>query len=925
MRLETITIKNFGRHRETFIDLRPITSATVCGANGDGKSTGFVLAPLWNLFKKCGTNPDAWIRLGETDTSVELTFRLNGQRYRSSRSRSIRTKKGKSNHQLCVELDDGSWQPLSTPMEKLLQADYDAISMANFWLQGKLDDFSRAQPADRKTVVYEVAGVTRFADYAERARTGGRTAEAKLTTLLETITRLEADVSLHTMATLALTNLDAEYLQLQNQEHTLSETQMARIQQKSTAEATLATMGEDPLPALTAQQVTIDGAVARLSSKKEELSQLVVKEPALLAKQAELKTTQDALAQVKHDRHAMGERYHKTDQSYQDLQARQTELHKTESGLKAQQAKLDTEIAHLTARITEYEGVIARAGERETTLQHLRNLEEAKSALLDAQEASALEMKRIEADCQQAQAALDTINATVAQAAHKRQGAQMEATQWVDRYILKTNMLQTEIEQAERKAALLQTVPCTADLQRQCGFTKDAIEAKEVALPALRQQLAERATDQEHIWAMVPYDLGFFKQAEQDSLKQMTQQKATLESLWTKRSQEQAVAERVKGDVKRLDGQITETRQSLPDATYLEQAHASLPGLKEKAAETETAWLTCMADLAAAQQLLTALPLDSTKAERLDLLSRLHELDARMEQTQHQLSVLLNALAELPAVQHAKATLPEVEQDLAHKLAERADLQAAIQRAQTHANQKQECATTIRTLTEAMQAGQQELARLKSALDVVVKRNAEQQAILSATHEAPQALTDAMKTRDRLKADIEEYSWLDEAYQRIPMMMLENAMPLVEREANRVLEIMSATGMTVAIRTQRPLKNVDALKDEITIIVRDDVGEHTYETYSGGEKTLIDAALRIGLSKLSAQRCGTKIETLVIDEAFGQLDPAAVDRARRYFEQVATEYPLLLVITHNETLKDALAGKITVTRTPDGPVVEVAA
>lgn len=164
---------------------------------------------------------------------------------------------------------------------------------------------------------------------------------------------------------------------------------------------------------------------------------------------------------------------------------------------------------------------------------------------------------------------------------------------------------------------------------------------------------------------------------------------------------------------------------------------------------------------------------------------------------------------------------------------------------------------------------------------------------------------------------------LAEAYGRIPVLILESAVPALEQETNRILAKVSRAGMTVRIETQKALKSRDGLAETLDIIVRDVHGERRYEAYSGGEQFRLNLALRIGLSKLLAHRAGATLDTLVIDEGLGSLDPDALAQVRACLSALQEEFPLLLVVTHVEAMVDTFPTEIVVSGGTGGSTIEV--
>lgn len=156
----------------------------------------------------------------------------------------------------------------------------------------------------------------------------------------------------------------------------------------------------------------------------------------------------------------------------------------------------------------------------------------------------------------------------------------------------------------------------------------------------------------------------------------------------------------------------------------------------------------------------------------------------------------------------------------------------------------------------------------------------------------------------------------------IPAMIIEHALPELEREANRVLEQLAGGRMHVRFETQRETK-AGKLRETLDIIISDEKGTRPYENFSGGEQFRINFAVRVALSRLLAQRSGVRLRSLFIDEGFGSLDADGRRRLVAAVKAVQDDFDLILVITHIVEMQDVFPTRIQVTKTDVGSQVEV--
>jgi exonuclease SbcC len=150
----------------------------------------------------------------------------------------------------------------------------------------------------------------------------------------------------------------------------------------------------------------------------------------------------------------------------------------------------------------------------------------------------------------------------------------------------------------------------------------------------------------------------------------------------------------------------------------------------------------------------------------------------------------------------------------------------------------------------------------------------------------------------------------------IQALIIENALPEIEEEANELLAKLTNNSTQISIESLRDLKS-GGIKETLDIKISDELGIRDYELYSGGEAFRIDFSLRIALSKLLTRRSGTKLRTLVMDEGFGTQDEEGIDNLVQAIQSISDDFDKILVITHLESLKDVFPVRIEVTKLPE--------
>ena len=156
----------------------------------------------------------------------------------------------------------------------------------------------------------------------------------------------------------------------------------------------------------------------------------------------------------------------------------------------------------------------------------------------------------------------------------------------------------------------------------------------------------------------------------------------------------------------------------------------------------------------------------------------------------------------------------------------------------------------------------------------------------------------------------------------VPAMIIEAAIPEIEDEANALLTRITAGRMHVRFDTQRETVKGETV-ETLDIRIADELGTRPYENFSGGEQFRVNFAIRIALSKLLARRAGAQLQTLVMDEGFGQLDTSGRERLVEVLNAIQHDFSRILVITHIEELRDAFPARIEVIKTPQGSQITV--
>jgi exonuclease SbcC len=216
-------------------------------------------------------------------------------------------------------------------------------------------------------------------------------------------------------------------------------------------------------------------------------------------------------------------------------------------------------------------------------------------------------------------------------------------------------------------------------------------------------------------------------------------------------------------------------------------------------------------------------------------------------------------------------------------------------------------------LSEELEVIQQELFGCREEREKLARCVAVTEAQLEQLHERLKELAERKAEVTMVRAELEDYTFLAEAFGKkgIQAVIIENAIPELESEANRILSRLTENKMHVALVTQQRTKSGGML-ETLDLLIGDEIGTRNYELFSGGEAFKVNFAIRVALSRLLARRAGAKLETLIIDEGFGSQDDSSRERLARSIRSVQGEFAKILVITHMPDVREMFPVQILV-------------
>jgi exonuclease SbcC len=495
-------------------------------------------------------------------------------------------------------------------------------------------------------------------------------------------------------------------------------------------------------------------------------------------------------------------------------------------------------------------------------------------------------LPQLKSDLQQAQFQLSQLTETEETLQKKRQHSQALVGQ-VHEIESSQGRLQREIAEIDEKLNLLMT-----ESGAKCPLCE-----QELGVDGLNLIKSKYAAEKETKSSTL-----------KSSQNELTQKKSESASLQNETSQMEAKLNQARASAQSKASLLNQEMSEAEKAgKELNEARSKLAGIEERLARK---------DFAQSEQ-------DTLRQVESEL-TRLDYDAQRHEQLRHHLT-------ELEPYETPKRRLEEADRlvNQEREAAARAE-QAARELGlglESDNKKKDELTQALSALPEVVGA----LAQAEAAYQALRTREKEAQVILANVtaklkqcqeQEAERKNKETLLTQAIKDAGI--YKELAEAFGKrgIQALLIEQALPEIETEANRLLARMTDNRMHVKIESQRPTKKGEVV-ETLDINISDELGTRPYEMFSGGEAFRINFAIRIALSKLLAHRAGAPLPTLIIDEGFGTQDATGLEKLKEAITAIQDDFDKILVVTHIEDFRDAFPTRIDVVKTAQGSTIEV--
>lgn len=452
------------------LDFERFDVACLSGNNGNGKSA-LLDALTWSLWGEARNSTPHLLRLGETDMNVEFVFDLDGDRYRATRRWAKKKRSGDTLLELSVRdessglyraLTGTSVRETQSKINAILRMDYETFVASAYLKQGEADRFSRKPPGQRKDVLAEILGLSRYQEIADAARQEMRARETQVAALEARIDDFERQLSARDDAQ-KLYDLFSEKLRVLAPQIDATEEKRGELRARKTRLEADKKRGE-----------TLESELAALkreaTSLKSEGGQLLARKRTLDEWQAQSETITDDFQKLRAAREeaekwrAIDARWRELGDEYNAMKTRVAELRHE---LDAKKATAQAQLSHDEKIIADNENIAARAED------------------IRRGHAELLESRQTESEYSRQRAGYDEATRAVSQTREKVRAKRLE----IDGRL---HSLESQIADNEKVAASLEEWKTRADAAQKQVETLDADAAQRRELEEQSSELGAR-------------------------------------------------------------------------------------------------------------------------------------------------------------------------------------------------------------------------------------------------------------------------------------------------------------------------------------------------------------------------------------------------------------------------------------------------
>lgn len=896
---QKIQLKNFLSYGPTLqtIDFIPYNLICLSGKNGHGKSAllDAMTWALWGQARKIAGTAKAdqgLLRLGQTQMLVIFDFEFNGKAYRIRRE--YMETYGKpvtvlefgmidTETDIFIPLTDKTIRTTQDKIEQTLRLDFDSFSNSAFLRQGSSNEFSKKSPKDRKQILATILGLDQYEVIRKLALEKIKAAYAKKTVLMTLQEKRQQELTTQETLNAQLATLDAEMVTIAQQE-----------QQWNNDSALLAR-----------NRTAYDEQQKQYHNLSFQIQQLASTQRAQQTQLRETLTCWRAINKKKQSLYSI----HQLEQTKNSIVTAITQhqklfkesLEHKETLLNLTQQINTIEQHHKDEQTKKNHALLI---ERERLLAEQKNQEKLVATHEEQAAQHTSEDKAIAAQIAAYQTTLTTLSIKAEDVAHAENHLEKRKAAY-QHFVSLGNWINSELNGLSNKKKLVH------EDDPSCPLCEQNLSAARRRL--LKQNFDKQESFLAHRLRRLKRIIPALKDLLIEQHAQLVQKKEQLQRAATYK-------------------------------TKIEELTVTRAKMAQQILDITKAIAQIRTDIAAQAQII------ATKQQQITAQQNSNEL---LQNTEHaallqQKNVLEEALKKHSYNEHAYKQAQEQLKAIELQLTEYEAIQKDVAQQESRKNDISKLCTTLKQLknelanTENKRAALGDLTTQLQALQENEKQLEQQRTTIKNNKElllqTKGSIENQHKQLAKIKVEydqeqihIKELDATADDYQSIALatgkdgiqaLLIEDAIPEIEQEANHLLSRLTNNQAQIFIESLRDLKK-GGTKETLDIKISDQIGIRPYEMFSGGEAFRIDFALRIAISKLLARRAGTALQTLIIDEGFGSQDEEGLGHIMDALHKIQDDFSKIIIVSHLPAMKDQFPVQFVIEKGVQGSTVSI--
>ncbi len=473
------------------------------------------------------------------------------------------------------------------------------------------------------------------------------------------------------------------------------------------------------------------------------------------------------------------------------------------------------------------------------------------------------------------------------------------------------------------------------ELQKEIWAIREQLAVSEREIQVLRQEyrdLEEALTDYGRALEQRGHLL-----AQLGTCEQVSQQ---LQSLALERSHlERCLAENVfatdiRAELQQVEAQLAQlgyderdhalVRGQVDQLRWAEVRQAEIRQAEMKAAQLQEQRPQLLAAIANLEAAIADLAHSPTVQTLVALDAQIADLGYSLEahqQLRHRLKASQGWALQHQTLKTAQQAQPQLEAQRQEMQQQREALEAQLALWQTQEEQLTQQLTNLPDCQADLEQVQQRMGDRQRQRESLLAQFGALQQQLTQLDQRQTELTQHQQTLQQVQRRLRVHQELATAFGKsgLQTLLIEHLLPQLEAETNHLLGRLSAYQLHVQFVTQRASRSRHSKPiDTLDILIADTQGTRPYETYSGGEAFRVNFAIRLAIARLLAQRSGTPLQMLIIDEGFGTQDREGCERLIGAINAISADFACILAVTHIPHFREAFETRIDVIKTAQG-------